>query len=421
MQTKFEWDIVLKGVQQAFGANRIDEVAHGALVDYCHEQQALMDRPSRMRSVGYWVLGGLGTLATLGGVIALLATNWRSIPQQVQIVIGLIPLVVAWGVYFVAERRTWSVSPVWHELLSILFTGGLITAIAMTARILQLPSDHQTFFITLLILFAPLCYLLKTRLLAVVVSVLYVVAHTSFNRIGGEMPMGYWAVLGGGPLVYGAFYYHQLNRPIGSMAEQVIHCLLKAFLAVISLITLFYTVCYALDLDEPYQMLGVFGGIAGLFALSAWREKVGLFLLPPPMQAVYAVILIVPAFVMGTTEASTAHGSLFFVSLLLSAGLFAVKKPYQALLVLLAILPARLGGGYGELIIALGVTVALLVQSFRQKSLLQANGAFVIGALSLFLFFVSNNVNLTTQGILLIITGIGITSLNLLWSRLTQE
>lgn len=61
-------------------------------------------------------LGTMGSLLIVGGIIALLASNWVYIPFFVQVAIAFIPLVLGWiGFVMLVIRGITSLS--YHEIL----------------------------------------------------------------------------------------------------------------------------------------------------------------------------------------------------------------------------------------------------------------------------------------------------------------
>ena len=106
---------------------------------------------------GFLWFGSAGVALAIGGLIALLAANWYTIPFAVQVAVAMAPLVVAWGVYAWMQWRGVTSLAV-HEVLGVLWTGGVVCSIALLGRVLQLSSSALDFCLAVTVLLLPVVF-----------------------------------------------------------------------------------------------------------------------------------------------------------------------------------------------------------------------------------------------------------------------
>ena len=86
---------------------------------------------------GFLWFGSAGVALAIGGLIALLAANWYTIPFAVQVTVAMAPLVTAWGVYaWMLWRGVTSLAA--HEVLGVLWIKDIYPR--MAKWILKIPN-----------------------------------------------------------------------------------------------------------------------------------------------------------------------------------------------------------------------------------------------------------------------------------------
>ena len=105
-----------------------------------------------------------GAALIVGGVAALLAANWRTVPFGAQVGIALAPLALAWvGFGWVAaRRRRGAASLAAEEVLGVVWVGGVLCAVALLGRVLQLASDAFAFCAAMAVLLLPVVYAVRS-------------------------------------------------------------------------------------------------------------------------------------------------------------------------------------------------------------------------------------------------------------------
>ncbi len=124
------------GTDMGLERNLDDWVAAGLIsADQAGAIRAHAARHSR--PWGLWAVVGLGGLAILLGLMALVAANWADIPAGLKLALHfLLNLAAGWAVV-VASRQG---RALWLELALFLFTGLVLTGIALTGQVFQMSS-----------------------------------------------------------------------------------------------------------------------------------------------------------------------------------------------------------------------------------------------------------------------------------------
>lgn len=118
------------------------------------------------RSVARIGLSVLGALLLGGGIILLLAHNWADLSRPMRTAVALAPLVIAqalavWGAFRGHDGAGW------REGLGVFWTLSIGAAIAMVGQVYHLSGSYDAFMMTWLILGAPVIYLMRSSLAAV--------------------------------------------------------------------------------------------------------------------------------------------------------------------------------------------------------------------------------------------------------------
>lgn len=96
-------------------------------------------------------LGSAGALLIIGGIVAILAANWVSVPFFLQVTLALLPLTLSLGAAVWYWKRKESTIEL-EEVIGCAWAGSIVCAVALLARILQLPSDGFAFCVTMTVL-----------------------------------------------------------------------------------------------------------------------------------------------------------------------------------------------------------------------------------------------------------------------------
>ncbi len=105
-----------------------------------------------------------GAALIVGGVAALLAANWHTVPFGTQVAVALAPLALAWGGFgwVAGRRRRGEVSLAAGEALGVIWVGGVLCAVALLGRVLQLASDAFAFCAAMTVLLLPVAYAVRS-------------------------------------------------------------------------------------------------------------------------------------------------------------------------------------------------------------------------------------------------------------------
>jgi uncharacterized membrane protein len=119
-----------------------------AQADAIREYERAHDRPWL-----HWAAFGVGGLAIFLGLAALVASNWADIPDAAKLTIHLaLNALAAWGVVL-AWRKS---SPLWIDIAVFLFSGSILTAIALTGQVFQLSAPLWQAVLFWLLLISPI-------------------------------------------------------------------------------------------------------------------------------------------------------------------------------------------------------------------------------------------------------------------------
>ncbi|WP_456437916.1 DUF2157 domain-containing protein [Psychroserpens sp.] len=113
----------------------------------------------------FTVFGVLGSLLVGLGVILILAHNWDNFSRSTKTIFAFLPLII--GQLSVAFSILKKKGKTWKEASGtfLFFTVG--SSIALVSQIYNIPGDLSTYVLTWILLCAPLIYLLKSDMLAI--------------------------------------------------------------------------------------------------------------------------------------------------------------------------------------------------------------------------------------------------------------
>ena len=144
------------------------------------------------RLKGLMWLGTAGTLLILGGIISILAANWVSVPFVVQVILALAPLAVSLvGWHWYRKRQMPAIEI--EEVLGATWAGSVLCAVALLARVLQLPSDGFMFCVTMSVLLAAVTIRLRSTF-ALLTQMGFVLA-ISMDRLASSGGVSEWVAL----------------------------------------------------------------------------------------------------------------------------------------------------------------------------------------------------------------------------------
>lgn len=106
-------------------------------------------------------LGTAGAALMVAGMVALLAANWHKVPLWAQVALALTPLVAGWvGYAWLRLRKVESLGA--QEVVGTVWAGGVVCALALLGRALQLSSTQFSFCLTVAVLLLPVVYAVRS-------------------------------------------------------------------------------------------------------------------------------------------------------------------------------------------------------------------------------------------------------------------
>ncbi len=382
-------------------------------------------------------LGTAGAVLILGGIIALLASNWVRIPFILQIVIAFAPLIYGWaGFAYMLRHKTQSLA--YHEILGIVWSGGVICSIALLGRILQLSSSAFLFCASVTFLLLPIALTLRST--AAWISTLGFAIASAIARVDG--------------------YNVELSDCILALAILLSICGI-----------LYARMRFAWQEESPYALgqrcLAAVGTIAATIALAfvlvelldelPFRDtlpRFGLavnltFTLPlifgtlleqgcPPLKrplselGAIAFCFTTLVFLVLIGEESGKYDTLplligipllvvvvgqlmFFHTLLLQyEGIFLLLLP-------ISILAAMFGLELISLTLAIGVGAVVISVGVRTGQRMLANEGLLFTCAAAFVLFIQTDMSLTLQGFFLVLSGLAMIALNCVLTHLNKK
>ncbi|MBN1521269.1 MAG: DUF2157 domain-containing protein [Candidatus Aureabacteria bacterium] len=146
------------------------------------------------RKIALIVFSILGTILISGGIILLLAHNWKDLSRFTRTILSLLPLLIGHGlgIWFLSTGRT---SVAWREGISTFLTFAVCSAISLISQTYHIPGDMGAFLLTWMLLSIPLVYLFNASLPCII----YFVGITFWagyeQEVGGQALL-FWPLLG---------------------------------------------------------------------------------------------------------------------------------------------------------------------------------------------------------------------------------
>ncbi len=373
--------------------------------------------PKKVLHSTLW-LGTAGALLIIGGISALLASNWVRVPFVAQVMIAFTPLVCGWVGYLLLVRRA-TISLAQSEILGIVWTGGVICSIALLGRILQLSSSAFFFCASVTVLLLPIVFALRSTMawlaaigFAIAAAISQMDANKDWQALAFLVPMC--------GIVYARVSFAWREATLGALGQRWLMAVsaipfaittavalyewsdsqILSFLLILALPLVVGTLLERLEtpLKRPFMILGsMMFCITALVLIATAREGEGLL-----WMEVVALV--------GTL------GLLFgFARLLLQKeGLFLLLLP-------LAALALMSGGSLICLTLALGVGAAVITVGVRTGQRMLANEGLLFTIITAFVLFAMVDMTLTLQGFFLVLSGIAMIVLNFVLTRLDKK
>lgn len=387
------------------------------------EEGRLVEAVQAKSMKGFLWFGTAGVALAIGGLIALLAANWYTIPFAVQVAVAMAPLVAAWGVYaWMLWRGVTSLAA--HEVLGVLWTGGVVCSIALLGRVLQLSSSALDFCLAVTVLLLPVVF--ATRATAAWMTAWgFVIASAGVAMDtfrGKRAEIAVLILLTGIALLLPCISRFWRDGGLHARGQRW----LAALMAMISLAFLLVFVWCRVEIVPAAHPIFLLCGWS-LLGVGAWVERQ----YGPGGRPLSILGLLIPVFgiFMGIVEAPLIRlaSPLWWVvmSVLLVAGLgrWLLRNEGIFLLLLPVMSVALYVGrmiGRSSLLLTIGallVGIVAIAYGVRAGKRAVANEGLIFTLLSAWFSVIAMRLELMVQGVLLIAGGIALFVANLLLSR----
>lgn len=166
----------------------------------------------------FTVFGVLGSLLVGLGVILILAHNWDNFSRSTRTLFAFLPLLI--GQLSVAFSILKQKSKTWKEASGTFLFFAVGSSIALVSQIYNIPGDLSTYVLTWIVLCAPLIYLLKSNVLAILhlVFITFYACEMGYdNYYSNETPWLYVVLLAVVVPHYIQLLKHSVNENITSI------------------------------------------------------------------------------------------------------------------------------------------------------------------------------------------------------------
>ena len=375
--------------------------------------------------------GAVGAALIIIGVSAMLSANWHWVPLRAQIAVALTPLVAAWcGALWLWRRGGGGV--VAEEVLGTVWSGGVICAVALLGRVLQLSSDSFVFCATVTALLLPVVWLLRSKAawcvcLGFALATVCTVEGLGLSPWGEAAGMAGVLAVGTAALAFRTAAQWRVGGVDGVAWRWLIAFGATAW-AIAAAFVLYACAEHVLGLSEA-SALGVV--IAFLFAVGAFAACVERGRAPydRPLSFLFAVGGAWVALICIAVAADHAnlHGSAALLwcvcaATLVAAGVLAERRCLRdegVFLFLAPVICASFAGGTGW--VALGGTLAVGVAAIAHGVVtgrrMVANEGLLLAVGAAWVGFVAFEADLMLQGVTLLGGGVALLVLNLAFAR----
>ncbi len=363
-------------------------------------------------------LGSAGALLILGGISALLASNWVRVPLLLQIITAFTPLVCGWVGYFRLLRRK-TISAAQNEILGIVWTGGVVCSIALLGRILQLSSSAFIFCATVTVLLLPVVYALRSTA-AWLSAIGFAVAAAISQLYEGNDLQNLFFLLLVSVIIYARLSYVWQKATPGNLGQR--------WLVAVSSIPVAITISVLIDGYMHSELLYYFPAFALPLLAGTLLER-NETPTRRPLMILGAIVFCIASLVFiaksdYSDDWNPAESIFFLIELVLlitfarrllrKEGLFLLLFPITSIALLLEI-PLIC------LTLALGVGAAVITAGVRTGQRMLANEGLLFIIITAFILFAKTDMTLTLQGFFLVLSGIAMVILNFIITRMEQK
>ncbi|MEG1788590.1 MAG: DUF2157 domain-containing protein [Kiritimatiellia bacterium] len=386
-------------------------------------------------------LGSAGAALILGGFIALLAANWVCIPFPAQVALALLPLCLSWGGYARFIRNKPPCLAI-EEVLGVVWTGSLLCAVALLARILQLSSSSFLFCITMAGLLLPVIVALRSMAAEICVTGFLIAAGVTFDTVSVERSCGTF-VSNFIPLIFPLLAIGIAVAKARSLAkENSFAATFRVTESAILVIAAFFgfIACWT-------RLLQSFYSDTSSFVLAFSSSSIGLGILitlalldrkkkSHPFAIVGMLALCAVAFAGFHTTTTTLYTTLYTTTsihtptlltfgMIAFLGVLAVAKValHDEGLFLPVVVVVAFAGFFSMLVYAgllMGCAAFVLVMALRRGSKFLANMGLIFLLIVSWITFLCYDANLSLLGLLFVLSGGTLVGLNILLSKTTK-
>ncbi len=386
-------------------------------VDEIRNGNVMSGEPKKVLQSTLW-LGTAGALLIIGGISALLASNWVRVPFVAQVLIAFTPLVCGWvGYLWLMWRGTNSLAQ--SEILGIVWSGGVICSIALLGRILQFSSSSFLFCLTVTLLLLPIAFAVRSTM-AWLTTLGFAIATAGCQIDKNNNLLAIAVLLPICGVVYARLSWAWREEGLGALGQRWLEALSTIPVAITTGIALYG--CFD---NEFLSFLPILALPLMVGALLERNEKP----LRRPLMLVGSIAFCITALVLiGVTHRSASFGWLAgcFLGVTLTVlacfgRILLQKEGLFLLLIPIATVNLAFGGSLLCLTLALGVGAAVIAVGVRTGQRMLANEGLIFTIVTAFVLFAKTDMTLTLQGFFLVLSGIAMIALNFILTRLNKK
>lgn len=176
------------------------------------------------------IFGVLGALLVGLGIILILAHNWDNFSKGIKTLLAFIPLII--GQFASGYSILKNKSKTWKEASGTFLFFAVGSSISLVSQIYHIPGNLSAFLLTWVLLCAPLMYLLRSHMLAIlhVVFMTYYAVEYGYNFISrADTPWFYLLLLA----IVVPYYLNLLKNNLSDNITSVLNWLLPLSLIIV--------------------------------------------------------------------------------------------------------------------------------------------------------------------------------------------